>query len=143
MAAGDLLMSVYLLMIAGVDLHYRGVYAAYEEQWRTSASCQLAGFISTLSTESSVISLTIITVDRLLVIKFPFGDRRLDMRVTRAMMLGMWVVVTFLAALPLANIAYFDNFYGRSGVCLALHITSDKPNGWEYSVLIFIGEYDS
>lgn len=32
----------------------------------------------------------------------------------------------------------FRNFYGRSGVCLALHITPDKPNGWEYSVFIFL-----
>ncbi|KAK7081398.1 hypothetical protein SK128_018118, partial [Halocaridina rubra] len=30
------------------------------------------------------------------------------------------------------------NFYGRSGVCLALHITHEKPNGWEYSVFIFL-----
>lgn len=31
-----------------------------------------------------------------------------------------------------------SNFYGRSGVCLALHITPDKPHGWEYSVFVFL-----
>jgi hypothetical protein len=30
------------------------------------------------------------------------------------------------------------NFYGRSGVCLALHITPEKPSGWEYSVFVFL-----
>ncbi|KAL1480898.1 hypothetical protein MTO96_050656, partial [Rhipicephalus appendiculatus] len=28
-------------------------------------------------------------------------------------------------------------FYARSGVCLALHITNQKPSGWEYSVAVF------
>jgi hypothetical protein len=35
------------------------------------------------------------------------------------------------------------NFYGRSGVCLALHITPEKPSGWEYSVFVFLCEYIS
>ncbi|MPC99541.1 G-protein coupled receptor GRL101 [Portunus trituberculatus] len=34
----------------------------------------------------------------------------------------------------------FRNFYGRSGVCLALHITHEKPNGWQYSVFVFLGK---
>ena len=33
-----------------------------------------------------------------------------------------------------------SGFYGRSGVCLALHITPDYPPGWEYSVFVFLGE---
>ena len=82
----------------------------------------------------------VITVDRLLVIKFPFGGQRLDMRVTWSVMATVWAVVVMLAALPLTNLEYFDNFYGRSGVCLALHITSEKPSGWEYSVFIFLGK---
>ncbi|KAH9504426.1 hypothetical protein Btru_063571 [Bulinus truncatus] len=30
------------------------------------------------------------------------------------------------------------NFYGRSGVCLALHITPQRPPGWQFSVAIFL-----
>ena len=62
------------------------------------------------------------------------------MRVTSSVMAAVWALVILLAALPLSNLEYFDNFYGRSGVCLALHITNEKPNGWEYSVFIFLGE---
>ena len=44
-----------------------------------------------------------------------------------------------MAALPLFPIPYFnDQFYSRSGVCLAIHITTEKPSGWEYSVAIFL-----
>ncbi|XP_076069254.1 G-protein coupled receptor GRL101-like [Oratosquilla oratoria] len=138
LAHGDLIMGIYLLIIAAVDVQYRGVYAAYETSWRTSALCQLAGFFSTFSSELSVFTLTVITVDRLLAIKFPFGVRHLDRRHTYIVMAFVWIVVALLAALPLARLDYFSNFYGRSGVCLALHITNEKPNGWEYAVFIFL-----
>ncbi|XP_069961184.1 G-protein coupled receptor GRL101-like [Cherax quadricarinatus] len=138
LGVGDLLMGVYLLIVAAVDLRYRGVYAAYELSWRTSSLCQLAGFISTFSSELSVFTLTVITVDRLIVIKFPFGVRRAEENVTKVVMAGVWMLVILLAALPLTNLQYFSNFYGRSGVCLALHITNEKPSGWEYAVFIFL-----
>ena len=45
----------------------------------------------------------------------------------------------FLSALPLLPIDYFSGqFYSRSGVCLALHITTHRSPGWEYSVAIFL-----
>ncbi len=50
-----------------------------------------------------------------------------------------WIVVFIIAALPLFPIPYFnEQFYSRSGTCLALHITNQKPAGWEYSVAIFL-----
>ncbi|CAG2104371.1 unnamed protein product [Medioppia subpectinata] len=50
-----------------------------------------------------------------------------------------WIVVIMLAGLPLFPIPYFNGkFYARSGTCLALHITPHKPDGWEYSVAIFL-----
>ena len=50
-----------------------------------------------------------------------------------------WVVVIIIAGLPLLPIPYFNGkFYARSGTCLALHITPHKPDGWEYSVAIFL-----
>ncbi|XP_064082332.1 G-protein coupled receptor GRL101-like [Macrobrachium nipponense] len=138
LAFADFLMGVYLLIVAVVDLQYRGVYAAYEVSWRSSSLCQVAGFISTFSSELSVFTLTVITVDRFMVIKFPFGGHLFDGEITKQVMGGVWVLVTLLAALPLTHLDYFKNFYGRSGVCLPLHITNEKPNGWEYAVFIFL-----
>ena len=213
-------MGIYLLVIAGVDLQFRGEYAAHEQAWRSSVLCQLAGFMSTLSSELSVLTLTgmemylkqficartpntrlitwnfklyyfflseslinimrvtsqifvvymicvqifklfktlnfnpiviyilfkhelnrtVITVDRLLVIKFPFGDQRLDMRVTRAVMATVWVVVTFLAALPLSSIPYFDNFYGRWRLLYFMIFYFYKPglNFVQHYIVLFI-----
>nr|XP_024218051.1 G-protein coupled receptor GRL101-like [Halyomorpha halys] len=138
LALGDLLMGSYLLLIAVVDWQYRGVYSIYDTSWRTSKLCSLAGFISTFSSELSVFTLTVITLDRFLVIIFPFRVRRLEMNRTKQLMAFGWIIAIAISAVPLLQIDYFKNFYGRSGVCLALHITPDKPNGWEYSVFVFL-----
>ncbi|XP_069171156.1 G-protein coupled receptor GRL101 [Procambarus clarkii] len=138
LALGDLCMGLYLLIIAAVDVHYRGVYFIYDAVWRTSPLCRLAGFFSTFSSELSVFTLTVITLERLVVIIFPFRVPRLSMRWTKVIMGVVWACVGLLAALPLTDIHYFRNFYGRSGVCLALHITHEKPSGWEYSVFVFL-----
>lgn len=58
LALGDLMMGVYLLIIAGVDIAYRGEYRVYEQKWRSSILCQAAGFFSTFSSEASVFTLT-------------------------------------------------------------------------------------
>ncbi|KAH3712765.1 hypothetical protein DPMN_072522 [Dreissena polymorpha] len=49
-----------------------------------------------------------------------------------------WVTVSVVSAIPLIGIDYFGNVYGRSGVCLAFHITNSKPEGWEYSVAVVL-----
>ncbi|XP_043203407.1 G-protein coupled receptor GRL101-like [Amphibalanus amphitrite] len=138
LAFSDCLMGVYLLMIAAVDQYYRGRYSVHAVHWRSSRLCHLAGFVSTFSSELSVFTLTVITLDRFLVIIFPFHLDRLEMSRTRLIMATGWTAVALLAASPLMPLSYFSGFYGRSGVCLALHITPDYPPGWEYSVFVFL-----
>lgn len=58
LAIGDFLMGAYLLVIAAVDVYFRGVYATEETSWRKSLLCRSAGFCSTLSSELSVFTLT-------------------------------------------------------------------------------------
>ena len=131
-------MGVYLLIIASVDAHYRGEYSLHDKYWRASELCKVAGFLSTFSSELSVFSLTIITLHRLSSIVFPFRIKGMEFRGAVKIMAATWIFVIFLAAIPLVGLPYFGNFYGRSGVCLAFHITPDKPSGWEYSVFIFL-----
>jgi len=60
-------MGIYLMVIAVVDARYRGEYSVYDKAWRTSGLCGFAGFLSTFSSELSVFTLTVITLDRFLV----------------------------------------------------------------------------
>ncbi|KAH9496643.1 hypothetical protein Btru_009916 [Bulinus truncatus] len=138
LAIGDFLMGLYMLIIAVADSLYRGVYVAYADIWKQSGFCQFAGFVSTFSSELSVLTLTTITLDRLVCILFPLRRARLGLKQASIVMCFMWILVFVLASLPLLGFGYFENFYGRSGVCLALHVTPDKRPGWEYSVGVFI-----
>lgn len=58
LALGDVLMGSYLLIIAVVDWYYRGVYIVHDSDWRNSTMCNVAGFLSTFSSELSVFTLT-------------------------------------------------------------------------------------
>ena len=49
LAIGDIIMGVYLLIIAGADLHYRGTYIFYFDEWKSSGWCKAAGVFSTVS----------------------------------------------------------------------------------------------
>lgn len=43
LALSDLLMGIYLLIIAAEDQYYRGVYLTYQYIWRHSNMCKLCG----------------------------------------------------------------------------------------------------
>lgn len=135
----DFLMGIYLIIIASVDQHYRGHYIEVSDIWRKSFLCKTCGFISTLSSEASVFTLVIITVERLICICFPHSEYRFTMRFTYRLIAFSWVTAFIIALLPLTVEPYFhDEFYARSGVCLALHLTNSHPAGWEYSVAVFL-----
>jgi len=85
-----------------------------------------------------VFALLVITIDRLITITFPFRIHKMRMKDAKLIIAILWLVAIILSGLPLIRLRYFDNFYGRSGVCLALHITNERPSGWEYSVFIFL-----
>ncbi|RWR99348.1 G-protein coupled receptor GRL101-like protein, partial [Dinothrombium tinctorium] len=101
LAGAVLLMGIYLLFIAIVDICYRGTYFIYDSQWRKSGWCQLLGFLATLSA----------------------AIKRWTLRQARLIMLFGWLFCTTLAAIPLSGIDYFENFYGRSAKMMMNIIT--------------------
>jgi hypothetical protein len=135
----DFLMGIYLIIIASVDVYYRGHYIEVSDSWRSSALCKFCGFISTLSSEASVFTLVFITVDRLICIYFTFTDYKFTMKTTYLLIGVSWLAAFIMSFIPIIVKPYFhDEFYARSGVCLALHLTNTHPAGWEYSVAVFI-----
>ena len=140
LAISDFLMGVYLITIASADVVFRGRYVFNDEIWRGSPWCQMAGVLSTVSSEASVLFICLITLDRLLVIKYPFGQVRFSTFSSIVASIIVWGVVFIIAIIPLVITTYFkNNFYSKSGVCLALPLTRDRPPGWIYSISIFIG----
>lgn len=73
LALADFLMGIYMIGIAAVDLYFRGRYIENATAWKTSWLCKLLGFISTTSSEASVLTLFAVTIDRLINIVAPFS----------------------------------------------------------------------
>ncbi|XP_071956207.1 G-protein coupled receptor GRL101-like [Antedon mediterranea] len=143
LAVSDLLMAVYLIIIASVDIHYRGRYGKVSRVWRNSVLCSFAGAISTLSGQCSVFTLMLLSVDRAINIVNPFSTKRLNRTKCRIIISFGWLFWIVLSFLPVIanelNLSYFgDNYYGKESVCLALPLTRSRWPGWEYAVAIFV-----
>ncbi|KAH9524973.1 hypothetical protein Btru_000001 [Bulinus truncatus] len=132
----DFIMSIYLIIIAAVDIYYRDVYVLYERKWRFSPLCKAAGFLSTLSSETSTFFVLLVTIDRFLAIRFPFGNYRFSKSNVVSSVILVWTVGFVVALIPilLPDVA----IYSSNGMCLGLPLYYNQEPGWMYAMSIFI-----
>ncbi|XP_059141910.1 G-protein coupled receptor GRL101-like [Physella acuta] len=129
-------MGVYMFIIVGNDIYYRENYALYESEWRHSSMCTAAGFLATLSCETSALFVLLITLERFLVIRFPLGPYRIKRLKKYFLLLVSWIVGIVLAVVPLV---YPDwGVYSSNGMCLGLPMIRNQESGWEYSFGVFL-----
>ena len=139
LAISDFMMGMYLIIIAGADAVLRGEYIFNDKAWRTSIWCTFAGILAFISSEASTFLAALITVDRFIVMKYPFGQVRLTTKKAMALSAVAWTLSCIFALTPVAITPYFKGvFYSKTGVCLALPLTKDRPPGWLYSIVVFI-----
>ncbi|XP_055612415.1 relaxin receptor 2 [Uranotaenia lowii] len=139
LAASDLMMGIYLAIIATADIMFRGQYLLHEEEWRTSTICAFSGFLSTLSCQSSTLLLTLVTWDRLISVTRPLYQRANSKTRVILRLALLWGIAVAAAAAPFSSTEYFGpHFYGSNGVCLSIHIHDPYAMGWEYSAGLFI-----
>ena len=140
LAVSDFLMGIYLIIIAGADMYYRGEYGGYANSWRSSFLCKFAGTLAILSSEVSLLFIVLITLDRYIVVKFPFGNFRIDEKLSKQLSCIVWIVGITLSLIPLIFTSFTKHqIYSNAGVCLTLPLTKEKFPGWIYSVCVFIG----
>ena len=138
LGVSDLLMGIYLLIIASKDVRFQGEFVWHDKDWRHSDLCRAAGFLSTLSSEVSSIFILLITVDRYLVIKYPFGQHRLNPRGIILCSIAAWALGFILAAIPLLpGLRHWDT-YSSNAVCLGLPLLAEQRAGWQFSIAVFI-----
>ncbi|XP_041369567.1 G-protein coupled receptor GRL101-like [Gigantopelta aegis] len=135
----DFFMGVYMIFIGSADVLYRGKYLWYANFWKQSPWCKTAGFLSTLSSEVSTMLICLITLDRLLAIKFPFGQIRFNKKSYIVACVLAWLLGMAMALVPLLPATSHWNLFGRNSVCLALPLSRDRAPGWQYSTSIFLG----
>ncbi|XP_016133422.1 relaxin receptor 2a [Sinocyclocheilus grahami] len=136
----DCLMGVYLFFLGIFDVKFRGEYNRNALIWMDSVECRTIGFLAMLSSEVSVLLLTYLTLEKFLVIVFPFSHLRPGKLQTVLVLAFIWILGFVIAAVPLLNEDLFGNYYGRNGVCFPLHSDRlEKPIAKGYSTGIFLG----
>ncbi|KAK7102516.1 hypothetical protein V1264_020722 [Littorina saxatilis] len=138
LCVSDMLMGVYLAVIGVADRLYRGSYLWKDRQWKDSAACTAAGFLCLLSSEVSACLICLITLDRLLVLRFPFSQLRFSPRAAHLACAVVWCLGLSLAALPLLPAASHWRYYSQTGICIPLPITRKDFAGHTYSFGVMI-----
>ncbi|XP_064640008.1 G-protein coupled receptor GRL101-like [Lineus longissimus] len=137
LSIADFLMGVYLLIIGGVDVQFRGVFGVKQEMWMSHGLCYFAGIISLISSEISVFLLVFITADRVIAIVFAFKMEKVTLKQAAIVLTVAWIVVIGMALLPLLSMSkkgFFTNFYGSNAVCLPLSLGKNASD--IYGVII-------
>ena len=135
----DFLMGLYLAMVGVADRLYRGSYVLADSAWRHSAVCKAAGFLSLLSSEVSAFLICLITLDRFLVLRFPFSTVRFNKPSASWACLLVWLTGMALATAPLLPWTAHWRFYSQTGICIPLPVTrSDDFAGQHYAFAVVI-----
>ncbi|KAL8591215.1 hypothetical protein ACOMHN_019191 [Nucella lapillus] len=85
-------MGVYITIIGIADEQYRSKYLHHDITWKSSVMCKVAGVLSLLSSEVSALIIWIITLDRFVVLHFPFSTLRFDRASAAVACLLIWLV---------------------------------------------------
>ena len=123
LSISDLLMGVYLLSLLSVDLYYTDYFPSHSKAWRNSALCKIAGSLSVLSSEASVFFITLISIDRFLRVKFPFGQYWLNKRSTKIVLIVLWLLAFGISITSFILSEMDSDVYAVSEICVGLPIS--------------------
>ena len=155
LAMSDLLMGIYMLVIAFADYDFDENYLVNSPDWRCSLTCFTAGTLAITSSEASVFFITLISIDRFIRIKYPYTRRRLRIKSTKVTAVILWLFAIALGVVPyiIANLyckypSYIDALifiYDVPDVCVGLPLSriaysSEHPQpSMYYSIALFMG----
>lgn len=120
LAAADFFMGIYLGFLAVVDASTLGEFRMFAIRWQMSVGCQLSGFLAVLSSELSVFTLAVITLERNYAITHAMHlNKRLSLRHASYIMGVGWIFALTMAVLPLFGVSD----YRKYSVCLPMEVS--------------------
>ncbi|XP_070181140.1 follicle-stimulating hormone receptor-like [Littorina saxatilis] len=132
----DLLMGLYLLLLASIDVHSLGEYFTHAVSWQNDGGCQVAGFLTVFSSELSVFVLMVITLERWYAISYAIHlTKRLRIRQAWCLMLTGWIYASTMALLPLVGVSG----YGAVSMCLPMEAKDVWDKVYIVSLLLLNG----
>lgn len=118
-----------------VDASTLGEFRMYAIPWQMSAGCQLAGFLGVLSSELSVYTLAVITLERNYAITHAMHlNKRLSLKHAGYIMTCGWSFALVMAVLPLFGISDYRKF----AICLPFETTTGPASLTYVVFLMFI-----
>ncbi|CAL8129087.1 unnamed protein product [Orchesella dallaii] len=127
LAVADFFMGVYLGFLAVVDAATLGEFRRFAITWQLSSACQIAGFMGVLSSELSVFTLAVITMERHYAITHAMHlNKRLSLRHASYIMVIGWIFALIMAILPLFGISDYRKF----AVCLPFETEDTASLGY-------------
>ena len=137
LAASDLMMGIYMLIIASADSYYGDNFPMQSETWRSGITCRIAGAFSIISSEASVFFVTLISIDRFISIRFPFSMRKPGKIITRLTITLTWMIAIVFGTVPSILSGLNFEFYDNSHVCIGLPLALTKTYDNEVDLIPF------
>ncbi|XP_017887058.1 lutropin-choriogonadotropic hormone receptor isoform X2 [Ceratina calcarata] len=136
LAAADFFMGIYLGLLAVVDASTLGEFRKYAIPWQTSAGCQLAGFLGVLSSELSVYTLAVITLERNYAITHAMHlNKRLSLKHAGYIMTVGWCFALSMASLPLVGVSDYRKF----AICLPFETNGNAALAYVIFLMLING----
>ncbi|XP_016913919.1 lutropin-choriogonadotropic hormone receptor isoform X2 [Apis cerana] len=136
LAAADFFMGIYLGLLAVVDASTLGEFRMYAIPWQTSAGCQLAGFLGVLSSELSVYTLAVITLERNYAITHAMHlNKRLSLKHAGYIMTVGWCFALSMASLPLIGVSDYRKF----AICLPFETNGNAALAYVIFLMLING----
>ena len=105
-SVADSFMGLYMIILAAVDLYYRGDYIEHAHEWTGSTLCQILGVLNTFSSEASVMTLAVISGDRFYKIVFPLHGTKFGIKQVHICVLVLSTRVTYYCVVGNFNLPH-------------------------------------
>ena len=133
LAFADLCLGLYLLLLACIDLHSKGIYFSYAMLWQYGGGCHAAGFLAIYSTSLSVFTLTVITMERWYAITHAIHlTKRLSLKQASVIMICGWTYSIIMGMLPLVGVSSYEH----TSICLPMKTVRSFDRGYVFMLPI-------
>ncbi|XP_072024617.1 uncharacterized protein [Amphiura filiformis] len=123
LSISDLLMGVYMLIIASSDVYFGNNFPPQADTWRNGFTCKFAGFVAMVSSEASVFFVTLISIDRLFRIKYTFSKFTMQERSSYVISSALWIIAISIGIVAIILSVKKPDLYQMSEVCIGLPLT--------------------
>ncbi|KRX75854.1 Lutropin-choriogonadotropic hormone receptor, partial [Trichinella sp. T6] len=114
LAIADLCMGIYLVILAVQDAKTAGSYYNSAVDWQTGSGCKMAGFFTVFSSELSVVTMVLISLEIWYNTRSSFYGFKFQLKAAFGAELFAWCIAVIFATLPIFNV----NTYAATSICL-------------------------